>query len=394
MHNIIFPRKDCTIYSKYPEINTGLDEILEITKEISSSKYFFRGNWKANTYYKRYDYVSGSNGYFYAIADNVNETTSSQYWQPVNINMSYNSRILIDFDILSLNSASYNSASKAYLNLYTSVARKISSDYIIESYPVSETWDMGIGNFTEKKERSGATWNHNYNNSEWTSSGGTYISNISASQEFNFAPTDIRMDITDIFKAWKSGSILNNGIIIKRPDIQENDMIDYGSLSFYSMDTHTVYVPTLEVVYDDHIYNTSSFYPSNPSGSISGSLMTGSMNIHIKNLRNNYKYDSIVKFEIVIKDLYQIKTFYEYHIPSEIKYVYDSLYYSIRDAYSNRIIIPFSEYTKVSVDSTGCYFNICLSGFMPERFYKIIFKYVNNGTEQFFDNDNQFKLVK
>ena len=57
-------------------------------------------------------------------------------------------------------------------------------------------------------------------------------------------------------------------------------------------------------------------------------------------------------------------------------------------------MIPFSDYTKVSLDETGHYFNVSLSGFMPERFYKMIFKVILDGQTQYFDTDSQFKVVK
>ena len=102
MHNIIFPSKDTTIYSKYPEINTGLDEILEITKEVSSSLYFYRGTWNPTSYYKRYDYIisGAASESFYAVAENIGEIPSqSAYWVSFNpASTNENSRILVKFD--------------------------------------------------------------------------------------------------------------------------------------------------------------------------------------------------------------------------------------------------------------------------------------------------------
>jgi len=440
-----------------------------------------------------------------------------------------------------------------------------------------EDWEMGIGNFTEKINTNSATWLRKKTEENWAQKGGDYDSSTKASQSFNFAPTDVRMDITNIFNYWKSND--NFGIIVKRPDLEESGSIQYGSLSFYSMDTHTVYLPTLEVLYDDSIYDTSEFlvwnkkiysttsndnidldslrfkfktnsntamslglgnkeftigdsldfnyipsipiyiksnvsqsaimegtvlhynnitgditasitsvqgptgsyndwyvdtppgFTMNPryknlsfiigtdlpyeagqkfimtasfgnkmegnviaynsitgnmtasislvegtgsfsswnvelspeeepgytvTGSVSGSLITGSISVHMKNLQPTYRYNEKVRFEVIIKESYQKKTFYEKASVGEIYYLpKDSLQYSIRDAYSNRVMIPFSEYTKVSLDSTGHFFNVSLSGFMPERFYKILFKYIDeNNVERYFDKNSQFKVVK
>jgi len=540
MHNIIFPLKDTTIYSKYPEINTGLDEILEITKEVSSSLYFYRGEWESSSYYKRYDYVISSSEYFFAVAENINEIPSqSSYWagfNPTNINE--NSRILIKFDLTNFNVDALASASAVYLNLFTSIARKVPTEYTLIAYPITGSWEMGVGNFTDKLTTGGATWNRRNTTTNWNSVGGDIQASYFATQSFNFVPTDIRMDVTNMFNYWRASSS-NEGILIQRTDEQEQNTTKYGSLSFYSLDTHTVYVPTLEIVYDDSIYNSSSFIASSsfsqsmalsssfsssvislqaatisssltnyysssinevsvsivvdgtlPSGTVSyatqstyinsilvdtasnayylstsslftyysasvvntiinvvsgsiyisgsvintpqsasfyylsyttqsfttdtviytpvtssieidtiadvtGSLISGSINISMKNFMPEYKYNEIAQFRINVKPSYVAKTFYEELRLAEIYYLPpNSLYYSIVDAYSNRIMIPFSNYTKVSLDSTGHFFNVSLSGFMPERFYKIIFKIVLNGEIQYFDPDSQFKVVK
>lgn len=577
MHNIIFPLKDTTIYSKYPEVNTGLDEILEITKEVSSSNYFYRGQWAAYKYYKRFDYVSGSDGYYFAVAENIGEPTSSAYWTLFDITTTTeNSRILLQFDLSQLEAQASASASLVYLNLFTSIAKKVPIEYTLNVHPITSTWEMGTGKFTDKLTNEGATWIQRTSQDIWTTSGGDFSAVTTASQIFNFVPTDIRMDITNIFNWWSLND--NNGIIIKRPESEESNRINYGSLSFYSLDTHTVYLPTLEVLYDDYIYDTSEFlvwnlkiystttadslnidsasfkfnttsatalnletgsqsfvvgtsldydyivgipiymtasvsssaimtgivsnydsisgditasiltiqgptgsysnwYVNTPAGytlgtgyrnqhftvdpqlpyttgqtfvmtasagnymngtvisydvitgdmtasityatgsgsysswnvelaageepgysvtgSVSGSLISGSISVYMKNFMPTYQYNEVTRFRIIVKSAYQAKTFYEearvgetYYLPS------GSLKYSIRDAYSNRVMIPFSDYTKVSLDSTGHYFDVSLSGFMPERFYKIIFKYTENGVDQYIDKNSQFKVVK
>ena len=396
MHNIIYPLKDTTIYSKYPTLNTGLDEMLDITKEVSASSYFYRGAWQSGSYYKQFDYVLGGSGeYFYATVENVNQITSSVYWANLTVSSSPdNSRILIKFDLSTIPANSLASASVVYLNLYTSIAKKIPIEYSLEARAISGSWEMGVGNFTDKLTQEGASWNIMSDVTEWSASGGDTYSTLTASQNFNFSSTDVRMDITDIFNFWSSSN--NDGIMVKRPDIEEQNSIKYGSISFYSLDTHTVYLPTLEVAYDDHIYNTSSFYPLNISGSVSGSEISGSISVYITNLSPTYQYNSTTRFNLVIKRAYQAKTFYEQATIAEILYLSDgSLSYSILDAYSNRVMVPFSDYTKVSLNSNGHFFNVSLSGFMPERFYKIVFKYIDDdGAEQYIDTNNQFKIVK
>lgn len=530
MHYIIFPSKDCTIYSKYPEINTGLDEILDIDKEISASSiYFNRGTWKSGSYYKRFDYVESASSqvYYYAIAENIYEIPGiSPYWKEFNAeSFNNNSRILIQFDLNKIPTDIQASASAVYLNLFTCISRKVPVEYELNVHPMSVEWEMGTGNFTEKLGRDGATWYRASQLTEWaaTDGGGDYFTGIISSQSFNFNSSDIRMDIKNVFDKWVSGS--NYGLIIKRPDSDESSYEKLGKISFYSLDTHTVYPPTLEVVYDDHIYDLSGFisastylsesiisteetveevtiltgsiyylsasvseslatiitagsYPSSSliyttagitssvatrnidnswyisssifyydsasvsylniglqsgdsyysasinyisksvssdsiltvtqsfvSSSMSSSLMTtytqisaslisGSVDITLKDFQPVYRYETIPRFKLNVREKYQVKTFYEQLRPSEVKYLPDSIQYSVRDAYTNRILVPYSDYSRVSLNSEGHYFDLPLYGFMPERFYKIHFKLTINNIDYFFDKNNVFKVIK
>ena len=76
------------------------------------------------------------------------------------------------------------------------------------------------------------------------------------------------------------------------------------------------------------------------------------------------------------------------------KYLPTTSYYQIKDAQSNDIIIPFSNFSKISCDSTGNYINLNLSNWEADRTYKIEFKVTIDGNTQYFDNDITFRIVK
>jgi hypothetical protein len=62
---------------------------------------------------------------------------------------------------------------------------------------------------------------------------------------------------------------------------------------------------------------------------------------------------------------------------------------------SDEIIIPFSEFSKISCDTDGNYINLNLSNWEINRTYKIEFKIdFGNGDVQFFDNDLTFAISK
>ena len=76
-------------------------------------------------------------------------------------------------------------------------------------------------------------------------------------------------------------------------------------------------------------------------------------------------------------------------------YLPESSYYSVRDADTDEVIIPFdTEYTKLSADSTGMYFDLFMEGFQPERYYKLMFRSDNNEGTQIFDEDYFFKIIR
>ena len=52
MNRIFYAERDTTLYEKHPEQNTGIDEILELTKTASGSR--LNGEIQANTYNTRF----------------------------------------------------------------------------------------------------------------------------------------------------------------------------------------------------------------------------------------------------------------------------------------------------------------------------------------------------
>ena len=75
----------------------------------------------------------------------------------------------------------------------------------------------------------------------------------------------------------------------------------------------------------------------------------------------------------------------------------DGTFYSLVDAETEDVIVPFGSGSKVSCDSQGNFFNIDLDGYQPERFYSLLFKVVSgSGTNQemiqIFDEGHTFKV--
>jgi len=244
MHYFIFPSKDATIYEDSIHQNTGMDQILELEKQL-----------------------------VHALGD-----------------APFNSRILVQFDLDDFSASlasgeTSGSDMKYYLNLYTDEAVEIPVTYSVYVYPVSQSWQMGNGKRADSPiTTTGVSWNlrdgvtiSGVTGSAWSSGsaggpGGAYFSGTlanptkyEASQSFNYQTTDLHVDVTNIVEGWLSGSIDNYGFLIKRDNAAEQSILNQGNLQFFSKETHTIYRPRLEVVWKDYAwspYTTSSISQS------------------------------------------------------------------------------------------------------------------------------------
>ena len=52
-----------------------------------------------------------------------------------------------------------------------------------------------------------------------------------------------------------------------------------------------------------------------------------------------------------------------------------------------------NEYTRLSADSSSCYFDVYMNGLEPERYYKILISSSIDGNQYVLDNDYYFKII-
>lgn len=354
MHHFKYADKDATIYELTTSLNTGLDEILQITKQTDPT---------------------------------------------------VNSRIVLYFDLTSISAskaAGLISNERYYLNLFTSNANALPLAYTIQAFPLSVSFEMGTGTFTSNPGiTNGVSWTYTNGTdllttwptsafalgvtASWVTSpgGGVWYTTPSGSQYFEYASSDVRMDVTNIILSQSNGIIPNCGLIIKKPDSAESNNATYGTLNFFSVDTHTIYIPRLEVTWDDSIIATGS-----------AQEVTSSAVVSIKYLQPEYRTGTNTSFRVLARPQWIAKT---YATQSQFLVPYSlptASYYSIRDARTDEVVVPFDSCTKLSRDINGSYFNLWLSGYQPERFYRILIKTTINGSEQIFSNAATFKVVR
>lgn len=331
----LFCEKDNFLSSQYPSFNYGRDEILDISTDSLSSN-------RALLYFNH-------------------------------------GELLNTINVLNITSSS------STLKLFLANAGNIPIDYNIEIYPLSESWSMGTGRTgDEPNPFNGSCWNDNGINTSSLWNGGNYITSSLVTQSFSYDDNkDISIDISSIVNSWINNEIDNNGIIIKHTDINESSSVLLSS-RYFSIDTHTIYPPHIELVWNDIIYSSS--LPQISSSFIS----------NITNNKASFKESSIFTFKIKSRDEYPTRMFQTSSIYLNNKILPEESYWSLKDLKTNEVIIDFHEVgTKIGANNEGNYFNVYMNGLQPERYYQILLKVnINNNTIIIDDKSNYFKIVR
>lgn len=375
----IFPEKDATIYSLFPAMNTGLDEILDV------------GNLNLST--------------------NTNPQVS---------------RTLIKFNQDEINNTFSNLIGSAdwsaNLRLFIATAQSIDTDYQLEVYPVSGSWVMGTGKYLDNPIATNGTswkWRTFVNGTAWPISGlspyvtasysgsnlgggnwftgSSHILPITSSQTFNYrSEKDLNAPVKGIVAAWYSSSnaigsetdIANEGFLIKWEDAIEfnpNPPIQ-PVLQYYSVDTHTIYPPTLEIKWNDFTFNT---------GSSTQTILTDPQAyISIANNEGFFYPESIQQFRVDSRPQFPPIIFQTASIYTTNYYLPTASYWAIKDLDTNEYIIDFdTNYTKISADATSSFFTVYMNGLQPERYYTILIQTTIKGTTRVFDSNYNFKVI-
>ncbi len=384
----IFPEKDATLYSAYPTMNTGRDEILEIANLQPENS-----NVPEDV---RRTLIKFSEG-------DINEVITND----------------IPTDLVA--SESYS----ASLRLFIADATSIPTDYNIEAYPVwigvnAKTYEMGTGKFLDSPQTTnGVSWVYRIKSGseQWTldpdelpsgvaldygttpGGGNWYINNsvydnIFTNQRFFYNDDqDINIDVTDSIKAFYTaslsspsniveGGIINDGFILKLPSTVEFSDA-YMGLKFFSVDTHTIYPPCLELKWNDTVYST-------------GSLSTISQTPFVITFKSNqpkYTQGSTQRFRLNVRPQFPTRTFQTSSVYLNNHYLPQESFYAIKDLDTGEFIINFDNTcTKISADSTSSYFDVFMNGLQPERYYKVCIKTTIDGSTVILSEGLTFKV--
>lgn len=327
------------------------------------------------------------------------------------------SRILTQYKLSEIQDTINNKVSglfSASINYYIAEATELKENISLEAWPASVSWDNGLGKYHDTpSNNSGTTWKHRsdgatnawsvssyaaYTTGSYSGSssgeaagGGTWYTgsggvNYETTQSISlYQDTDINIDVTKGITAIYSESISNNGFIIKLSDSYEFLPTASMTLQYYSRDTNTIYAPYLEFRWDESSYSTGSL----------SVLSTDVATIGVKNNKGTYRNANKQRFRITAKQKYPTRTFTTGSIYNTNLALPSGSYWGIQDDFTDEMVVDFdTDYTKVSCDTNGSYFDVYMDTLQPQRYYKILISSSLDGSEVILDNDNIFKVVE
>lgn len=378
----LFPSKDASIYSFYPYMNTGIDPIIEAG----------------------------------------------------NLNLNFNSlpqvfRFLIKFDQSEIENIIDNKIGNtnfsSHLKSYIATAQGIVSETNLEIYPISGSWNNGTGTYLDSPFTvNGVSWKSRtfsgslgqdwltsglnpYVTASWSGSnnsgGGNWFTgsndpnntNIEVNKTYDLrTKKDLDVDVSDIVRVWYSSSksiggftdIANEGFIVKWEDAIEFSKEDaiQPIMQFYSTDTNTIYPPQLELRWDDQSFETGSLKEIN----------TQDLFVSLDNNPGVFYSESVNRFRLNVRPDYPVRTFQTASIYTTNSFLNSGSLYAIKDLDTNEFVIDFdSNYTKISCDGDGNYFDIYMNGLEPERYYEILIQTTVSGSTIVKGDKYYFKVI-
>lgn len=330
--------QDASIYAGETNLNTGLDEILEVGK----------------------------------LQNNISDASAAV-------------RGLIQFDLTDLQGAPTNS--RAFLDLKVANATNLFQDELIYIYPVSQSWTEGSGYYSQSPFNStdGVTWRRYTTASFWDTSGSDYNTTpvVSASVGTS-TPDNMLIEVTDLIQPMMSGSVLssNFGIILKFHDNSEDDSNNVGNIKFFSRNTHTVHVPQLILSWDNQSFVTGSLTQ----------VPRSDVKISPRNLKKTYIHGEKQKIYFTVRDMYPQKVFTNTNKFVNKYYLPSSATYSITDVGAGTTVVSHDDFSKINCDATGSNIVLDTTPLFRGRFYELKLK-ISLNDEVFYSTPFRFEVT-
>jgi hypothetical protein len=357
----LFPSKDATLYHEYPDTNTGMDEILELSKTTA---------YDPSRIVIAFDQQQILN----TVNNRINTTMTSGSWN-------------------------------AYLRMYCSEVDSLPTQLDIYIDPVGNAWDMGTGRLANSPTTTnGVSWTYPTTTTSWfingmsgitgsysgsTGGGGAWYTGSSVTQSITtYTPFDIFSNITNQVKLHYSGTIPNYGHILHITSSTENNSNYQYHLSYFSRDTNTIYPPSLIFYWNDQTWNLTS-------ESYSRILSNQDFTTTLGNNRSEFQSNERVQLRVYAREKYPVRTFTTQSLYAYNKILPYNSWYQIVDVDTTDIIIPFNSIgTRLSADNTSNFFNLDMDTLEPNRFYQIQVRTYLSGNYYTLTDNLLFKVVQ
>lgn len=120
--------------------------------------------------------------------------------------------------------------------------------------------------------------------------------------------------------------------------------------------------------------------------------------IVVQNLKKEYDFGDIPRINVFAREKIPLKNFeksLQQTVYLNTKLLPSSSYYAVKDNETERFIVDFDNYTKVSCDLEGHYFDLNTSALEKERTYRVLIKVdCLDGNSYTFDNNSTFKIKR
>ena len=381
----LFPYKDTTLYSFFPNMNTGIDAI----NQISNLNIAVDSNPQVARFLT--EFVQSE------IEDVINNKISGATWD-------------VDF------------------RSYIATAQGVVESTDLSVHPIAQYWYNGTGTYLNQPlTTDGASWYNSFfsGSTSWSGSGSdatnhyvtssynpTYVAAgggswyhsgsdgtlYAVTQSFDTrSEKDLKVGVKTIVENWyssslsvsTSASLQNYGFITKWENSVEfntNTQIQ-PVMQFYSVDTNTIYPPQLEFKWKD--------FSNVLTGSLTSSIVS-TTNL-VSSLAENpgtFFPSSINRFRLNVANKYPTPVWTTSSLFTGVNFLPTQSYYAVKDLDTNEFVVDFdTTYTQLSSDGNGNYFDVYMNGLEPERYYKVLIKTIINGSTLVLDDNYYFKVI-